>query len=67
MLVKKSYKIEINQFLLDIFVNGRRHSRLNLDKVSNFLNETLIFPDFLKRQFRSIFHGGGTKPSQGEE
>ncbi len=37
----------MNQFLLETFINGRRHSRLHLDKVSNVLNETLIFSDFL--------------------
>ncbi len=41
--------------------------RVALLALSNFLNETLIFPYVLKRQFRSIFRGGGTKPSPGEE
>jgi hypothetical protein len=59
MQVKKSQKIEINQFLLETFTNGRRHSRLHLDKVSNFLNETLIIPDFLKNNSDQSFVAQG--------
>ncbi len=45
--LKNSPKIEICQLLLETSSNSRWHNHLQLGKVSNFFNETLIFCDFL--------------------
>jgi hypothetical protein len=40
---------------------------LQLGKFSNYLNETLIFTDFLKKKCIIIFVAQGRNPSPGEE
>jgi hypothetical protein len=55
------------KLLFETYANGRRHSRLHLDKVKIFFNDKLIFADFLKKKCRLIFVVQGRNPSPGEE